>query len=85
MGVSHTVFMSFKEGADEALIQEFWDKLDEFPIEEAGAAPLDLGEAGELLPDLKRRLRPRLLGGGGLAGGDGRLREATRSTWTRRR
>ena len=76
MGVSHSVFLSFKEGADEDAIQEFWDKLDEFPTMKPGAASLDLGEARGLLPHLQRRVPPRLLGGGGLARGDGRLREA---------
>ncbi len=50
MGVSHTVFMSFKEGADEALIQEFWDKLDEFPSKKPGLRRWISGKPGNYYP-----------------------------------
>ena len=50
MGVSHSVFLSFKEGADEDAIQEFWDKLDEFPTMKPGLRHWISGKPGTTTP-----------------------------------
>ncbi|HCV00744.1 MAG TPA: hypothetical protein DGL25_06030 [Dehalococcoidia bacterium] len=50
MGVSHSVFLSFKEGAPEQAIQEFWDKLDEFPGKKPGLRHWISGKPGNYYP-----------------------------------
>ena len=50
MGVSHFVFLRFKEGAAEDAIQEFWDKLDEFPAQKPGLRHWISGKPGPYYP-----------------------------------
>ena len=50
MGVSHSVFLRFKNDAPDKAIQEFWDKLDEFPAQKPGLRHWISGKPGPYYP-----------------------------------
>jgi hypothetical protein len=50
MGVSHSVFLKFKEGAPADAIQEFMDRLDEFPANKPGIRRWISGRTGPYYP-----------------------------------